>query len=576
MSTLHNGLLKAGFLWVDSQDLPWLARKEAKFGGGYRKKYHTAKGDFEVTIIVTSPDGSKLPTAYVTYIPDQLRDKAIPHISPFRRLCYADEDSSDWDPVLKDQLASAIDRQIARTLHESTSPEEIESAYQADFLNYWFSNREAYCFASPEAEIGSSPLMFQALDVTTSSSGALENELVIFDNIEQRDAWIKLRNSSLSGVSGDVVIIRVRTGNLAPESWPPRKLSDIFDWLKSADRSAHDTLAAKIIRYFSKNLTVLLNIENEGLMAFRVRFNDRIVTIMNSHSGNRKNSTKKRRGPKSSTLLPVLRGKYAHDAFVRYHINPIDEASLYLRNRKDPSAGDLKNKRICLIGCGTIGGYVAELLVKVGAGKGPLGRLHLYDNDTYSPGNFGRHRLPARYFGWYKSEALADLLIKDTLGPLNVFAIDSKFLVTSENVKKFDIIIDVTGRPPVGRMLANCTRDIINPPYLIHGFNEGHGRASVVFIDNGQACYGCLKKMDVFSKLPIDREERYSCGSMYTPYDANVSVITAGLVQEATLNTLLKKLPWTYAEHISDGYKTRERCKLKPYSKCAVNKHDSH
>ncbi len=73
-------------------------------------------------------------------------------------------------------------------------------------------------------------------------------------------------------------------------------------------------------------------------------------------------------------------------------------------NQLRPDVGNLSQKRIALIGCGTIGGYLAELLLRSGAGCGE-NYFHLYDNDSFKPHNFARHSLTAHNFGLAKSIA---------------------------------------------------------------------------------------------------------------------------------------------------------------------------
>jgi len=45
----------------------------------------------------------------------------------------------------------------------------------------------------------------------------------------------------------------------------------------------------------------------------------------------------------------------------------------------------LQEKRVAVIGCGGLGGYVVEELVRIG-----VGRLHLFDPDVFSPSNCNR------------------------------------------------------------------------------------------------------------------------------------------------------------------------------------------
>ena len=70
------------------------------------------------------------------------------------------------------------------------------------------------------------------------------------------------------------------------------------------------------------------------------------------------------------------------------------------------SGEDLSEKRVVIIGCGSIGGYVAHLLARAG-----VGQISLVDPDSLSWDNVGRHVLGADDVGRPKAEALAANLL---------------------------------------------------------------------------------------------------------------------------------------------------------------------
>jgi tRNA A37 threonylcarbamoyladenosine dehydratase len=74
--------------------------------------------------------------------------------------------------------------------------------------------------------------------------------------------------------------------------------------------------------------------------------------------------------------------------------------------RNIPKSKTLAGKRIALVGCGTIGGYLSDMLVKAGAGSCG-GKLTLVDFDGLLPQNIGRHRLGFPDLLSNKAEAMA-------------------------------------------------------------------------------------------------------------------------------------------------------------------------
>jgi hypothetical protein len=113
---------------------------------------------------------------------------------------------------------------------------------------------------------------------------------------------------------------------------------------------------------------------------------------------------------RKEALLSNLLRQSDRVMLTRYGGHPVDERYLYSRN-----LGGLKTlagKRIALIGCGTIGGFLAKQLAQSGAGSCG-GRLLLLDNDVLQPGNLGRHLLGVRDLAHNKAEGCRDQILRD-------------------------------------------------------------------------------------------------------------------------------------------------------------------
>nr|WP_263856400.1 ThiF family adenylyltransferase [Vibrio alginolyticus] len=264
--------------------------------------------------------------------------------------------------------------------------------------------------------------------------------------------------------------------------------------------------------------------------------------------------------------------------FARLSITRADKSALLSRNQQREF--ELSSKSIALIGCGTIGGYLAELLVRNGAGLGAK-CLHLYDRDTLKPHNFSRHTLSVSDFGSNKASALAKKLNNSTHLAKSISGFDSNFPINEGTLSKYDIVIDATGRPPVSKRLAFVVRQMsVKRPTIVHVFNDGNGRAAKVLVDDNLSCYGCMTvdksihqdHIDMrFKDLDLSKEKKVSCGNTYTVYDAGVSQISAAMALEAVLNTLNVSTPWTYSEFILDPrHRTGKRKVLLPQKQCVV------
>ena len=210
----------------------------------------------------------------------------------------------------------------------------------------------------------------------------------------------------------------------------------------------------------------------------------------------------------------------------------------------DPS---LVGKRVALIGCGTIGGYLARMLVQVGAGCGVP--LVLYDTDTLSPGNLGRHLLGFSDLGKRKAEAVGDHL-RSFHPAVEVMPRLVDATADWPSLEKMDIIIDATGEPNVSTALNELFMRAAKPGSelaLLQSFVFGNGVAGQSFLNlkDGHACYRCLKTEFGghwrHSPLKDDAsplvEAPATCGEGgYVPFAVDAPNAAAGLALRAVLD----------------------------------------
>jgi len=570
--TIHNLLLHSGFRYVESRNITGLPISLPRECPAYIKAYQTQAGEFIIAVVRPREDLSRLPETYVISRPANLIGMALPHISSFQRLCLVNQDTADWDPQHPPAVITMLNSLIQQALDNAvTAGHQRQEEFQTEFVNYWNGVVDAYIYGDA-GKLSGTKFSYKSLKVATSADGQTDKEYVVFRNAGQRDDWFRLRGEKPAvGIDGDVTVVRVNNTAIAPSKWPPQSLREVFDWLKSADLPAHDSLANGILTRLTKGRQmVLFDISNEGIIGFEVCFSKATQTILKHRTTERAKSRGGKHKLKLGSTLPMLRSKSATTAFSRLNVSSISDQELQRRNR--PVFLDLENKQILIIGCGTIGGFAAQLLAKVGAGRGNTGRLVLCDSDILSPGNLSRHALPATYIGWNKAEALSKLIKRDSLGNPRIDVKPYRFEMNEDNIRGYDIVIDATGHAPTSKMLSYLARaSTQRPPFIIHGYNDAYGQASVVMIDDGKACYECAKRLEILKE--VDRPvapHRVSCGSIFTPYDASVSTITAALIQEAVLNTLQDKLPWTYAQHSTGNVIHHKRRKLKKFGECSV------
>lgn len=579
---LHQVLLSCGYRFTPARQMPsgLVLDNKSRRKGYYVKDFDTQAGLFKIALVVWNDPNIELPTACVIDIPSCLSNLLIPHISLEGILCYVEQMEADWDSNNLDGTYREVDVQIRNTLERAVSsalsgdPDDRE--LEGEFAAYWRPHDDLYLLSSADRRTELKTKISQS--VWADESPRLEYISVANDEPDSTTKnWLFHRGLPASSLTDSLItthFVLVKPNKLAGVKWPPSSFKDVLSWLRQVDHNSRDKVVEYIVLSGAKRHIFLLEIFNQETVAVYVEINTQAINL----ERHKKFKTVRK---SKATLAEMLGGKSASVCFKRLSVTRADLGTLLSRNLPREGLGSLSEKRIALIGCGTIGGYLAELLLRGGAGCGK-GYFHIYDNDTYSPHNFGRHVLTASDFGRYKSYALAKKLRNSVHTPTDILGYAAQYPLKSDIFKKYDIIIDSAGRPPVSKRIAAVLRevDFDSRPVVIHAFNDGNGRASKVFVDNGSAsCYGCMlvnpekyrDGVDLrFVRLDLFAEKFKSCGSTYTPYDAAVSQITAALAQTAVLNTLEAETKWTYIECMLDGSRSFKPQIVPQQLKCSI------
>ena len=151
----------------------------------------------------------------------------------------------------------------------------------------------------------------------------------------------------------------------------------------------------------------------------------------------------------------------------------------------------LKESKVCVIGCGGIGGYVIEMLARIG-----IGTIVVVDGDEFDETNLNRQLFCDEHnLGSSKAEAAKDRIGRVN-SEVNVTAV--KDYITEENccriISGCDIVVEALDNMSVRKMLAKaCAKE--NIP-MIHGAMAGWYAqvAAIAPGDNGLAkIYPCDK-----------------------------------------------------------------------------------
>lgn len=172
---------------------------------------------------------------------------------------------------------------------------------------------------------------------------------------------------------------------------------------------------------------------------------------------------------------------------------PIDYA--YMLKRGGGGDHGLRGKSVLLIGCGSIGGFLAANLCQCG-----VGTIALLDKDCLTVDNVHRHILGFKDALQYKNKAdlmkshLVEQYPHVQMEVLNVPNHDAEQLLQNpESLQNYDLIVSATGEPMLNLAINKALQEHnIAVPFIVC-FNEPYGvggHAMVVNINGG--CLQCL------------------------------------------------------------------------------------
>lgn len=426
----------------------------------------------------------------------------VPHLGVDCSICYIARGTvvlDVFDPV--GQTLACLDR--ATEVFQDIIAGEFRNDLEDEFYAYW---ADTFCLV----DLRNARLGQQILKAVKNGSDIYP---VVTDDLPRTQA--KLKQIGWTMVDCPAVTFRVKTtAKPRPHNmrWPVENVQQLLEWQGLLDKQCRKKLLKRIQQARSTAaLSVVLIIESP-LITYGVWVD------LRTNSAPQREGWKKKAAPLFS--LPV----------VPLEVVRLDDK--YMAERNQPGRISLSGKRLVLVGCGTIGGYLADLLVKAGAGTGD-GSLELVDFDGLMPQNLGRHRLG--FSGLFNNKAVALKRELEALAP------GANIAATPRDVREielgaFDLLIDATGEESLGHLLAR------KHPHaaLLTVWIEGPGVAvrGLIRTNERGGCFRCLCDANRVGLLQTVEGEMpkllagQGCEGLYVPFPATASLQAAALGAE--------------------------------------------
>ncbi|GAA0240044.1 hypothetical protein LNAOJCKE_3177 [Methylorubrum aminovorans] len=450
--------------------------------------------------------------------------RAVPHLLGLdRSICYYGKGSvvlDRYDPG--GTVLQCLD-QAERVLRDAIRGRS-DADFAEEFQVYW-SNTFVYVDL-PDGYVGPARLQAAALDRKDGSSALV---------VSSGRSWLvsDLERVQRGEPSGDPVIVVSVPDPVtvaASGSWPPKTLAELNLWLRRTAPALVGRLEDVLRSKDCLSATVLVRAPN-GLFCYRISVPQHL----------RKPEFLKNR----RSRLPEAMERQASGTPLDRFIGVRADAD-YLFGRNLGSMRNLVDKRILLIGCGTIGGFLAQQLAQCGAGAGQ-GYLSLVDPDVLTTGNLGRHLLGVPYLGRNKAEACAEFLLEQ-LPLLAIEGYPGDARTQKLPWDRYDLVIDATGEEALSLALnerAVRSRPAF-PPHL-HVWLLGNGAVAQCILtgESERACLKCLKPelagpprhRAMRPGASLETISNLGCGDAeYLPFPVSRSVAAASLACELAID----------------------------------------
>jgi hypothetical protein len=233
-------------------------------------------------------------------------------------------------------------------------------------------------------------------------------------------------------------------------------------------------------------------------------------------------------------------------------IQRLDEAYLMARGGGQP---DLSRYRVLLVGCGSVGGYIALALPQAG-----IVNLTLVDPDVIQPENTFRHVLGHSALGEPKVAALkAEIERKYPYMVVTTHqnCIEDAIMDGLLRVSAFDLVIVAIGNPTAELYLNRVLHEKPAGPMSVFTWLEPYGIGGHALLTRPEmpACFQCLLMPPSDPETPLHNRAAFAaygqsfgkddlgCGSVYTPYGALDAQRTAESAVRLALDGLTGREP---------------------------------
>ncbi len=511
------------------------------------------------------------PTIYLANRPPPL-DKFWPNIEKpengLHKLCVFDATTHKLEPYAIEEVIEIYLKRVKDIV--ARSPEDRLEAFKGEVTAYFPRNFFSYFVKSPTESI---------LSIRLYESSDVSNKLVYVAKSSQ---------GCISHITqGNYSPIPTIITNLEEIKVPPERqaglaqVTGFIDIVRGTNKETLTTLKEKLKNLIHREKD---DIKQFGGFALCFYYNGNIYAYIIKLA---QVQIKQLQNRSKNFIERLLRGqlRIMSNNFggelkkvTNVHFSDGSQSTLIKRNYSQ----NLEDKQICIIGAGTLGSYLAHVLMKHGAGSSKS--LHIYDDDLLLPQNISRHLLGAESLFINKAQALVNS--QKQLAPNNkLFSHKEKFTNLNQIPQGTDIVIDATGEFSTAMTLNHQYISKEFPFKLYHSYLCAGGHSARLFKQGDGGCYRCLfdnqhKHIDKeFKKAEHKALITRNCGESNVQFPVDSSIGAASFIAANILESEYSDKKSAYIYFKTLGKKAAEH-KNKPLQRspycpaCKVEKNE--
>lgn len=454
----------------------------------------------------------------------------LPHIEVDGHFCHGVE----FDPADVEAPVAAVSRVLSRLtdfLDRCADPGWIEAEFNRERQDYWaryaVGAKAPASYRMTELLLDIDPNLHGAQEATTLP--LLDGRVFATTSTAEPERVAKARAWPLGGIirGGALVVKLPPSERWTPNAWPKtfHDLDDLLSQVCGAPAKLRSWYMSR--RWPNKAPVLVVLLHGPAVYGWRI--------------------------------LPAAIARQSEPGLVPIDSTRVDRQWSLSRDHHSEDLAHLSGKKVVVLGCGSLGAPLIELLARAG-----VGTIEAVDPQTFEPENISRHLLGTPHIGFGKASALCARLRQNIPGAkLEAFGETAMQWCAKANQRPLpDIILDCTGERSVRIGISMLRKRTLNNTPVMMAWMEPFGAAAHVVLTSGGDTWPASDPADTainFATWPDDvKVDLPGCGQGFHPYGVADAWGAAGMVAERALDLLKGERAdsgvWSMVRH--EGYFT--------------------